>query len=194
MNLVERVKNILLKPKTEWETINAENTTASDLYTKYAMILAAIPAVAGFIGNSVIGMNLGSFRYQIPIGSGIGWAVLTYLFSLIGVYITAFVIDALAPSFGSAKDMVASLKIVIYSYTAAWIAGIFSLIPALSFLSILGLYSLYLLYLGMRSIKNPPADKMTGYYVVTIIVLIVVYLIIGAVVSALTIGAYMPRM
>ena len=48
MNLVERAKNILLTPAKEWDVIKGEQLTIVDMFTKYAMILAAIPAVAGF--------------------------------------------------------------------------------------------------------------------------------------------------
>ena len=57
MNLVERAKNIILKPKQEWQVIAAEPHTVPGLYTQYVMILAAIPAVAAFIGFSLIGTS-----------------------------------------------------------------------------------------------------------------------------------------
>ena len=47
--LVDRVKNILLSPKTEWERIDAEPATVKGLYTGYAMILAAIGPIAARI-------------------------------------------------------------------------------------------------------------------------------------------------
>lgn len=186
MNLFERAKNILVSPKTEWEVIKGEQATVSDLFTKYAMILAAIPVIATFIGQSLIGVSLGPFgSFKIPVGNGILYAVVQYILTLVGVYISALVIDALAPSFGSTKDMVASLKVVVYSWTAAWVAGIFGIIPTLGILGILGLYSLYLLYLGLNIVKDTPQDKLVGYLVVSIIVLIVIYFVIGVVVAAI---------
>jgi hypothetical protein len=186
MNLFDRAKNILITPKTEWEVIKGEPATTADLFTKYVMILAAIPAIAAFIGQSLVGDSLGPFgSYKLPIGDGLLYAVLQYVLTLVGVYAAAFVVDALAPSFGSTKDMIASLKVVVYSYTAAWIAGIFGIIPVLGILGLLGLYSLYLLYLGLKIVKDTPQDKLVGYVVVTIIVLIVIYFIIGAVVTAI---------
>lgn len=186
MNLFERAKNILVSPKTEWEVIKGEQTTTADLFTKYAMILAAIPAIATFIGQSLVGISLGPFgSFKIPISDGILYAVLQYLLTLIGVYLSAFVVDALAPSFGSTKDMTASLKVVIYSWTAAWVAGIFGIIPSLYILSFLGLYSFYPLYLGLKIVKDTPQDKLVGYFVVTIIVLIIIYFVIGAIVAAI---------
>ena len=45
MALVDRVKNILLSPRTEWPVIDAEPATVASLYTGYIMPLAAIPAL-----------------------------------------------------------------------------------------------------------------------------------------------------
>jgi len=191
MNLVERAKNILLTPAKEWEVIKGENLTIADMFTQYAMILAAIPAVAGFIGYVVIGVSFGGFgTFRMPFGTALVWAILTYILSLGGIFLLAFIIDALAPSFGCTKDMTAAVKIVVFSYTAAWVAGILNIIPALAILvSLASIYSLYLMYMGMQKIKDVPKDKMMGYFVVTIIAAIVVFFIIGFVVSRVAFGS-----
>ncbi|MBK6912943.1 MAG: YIP1 family protein [Ignavibacteriales bacterium] len=185
MSLVERAKNILMTPKTEWEVIKNEAASVGELFTKYAMIFALIPVVATFIGQSLIGVNLGFLgSYKIPVTNGLIYAVVYYILSLVGIYVVAFIIDALAPSFGSTKNMIASLKVAVYSYTAAWIAGIFSIIPVLGILGILGLYSLYLMYLGLKIVKDTPQDKLAGYLIVVIIIAVVVYFVIGMIVAA----------
>lgn len=192
MNLIDRAKNILITPKTEWEVIKNENLSVAEMFTGYAMILAAIPAVAGFIGRSLIGVTVPFIgtTFKIPIGSGLVWAVLYYLLSLGGVYVIALIMDALAPQFGASKNLNASLKVAIFSSTAAWIAGIFSILPVLSILSIVGLYSLYLLYLGMKIVKDAPEDKLIGYYVVLLILTIVVYVLVGVIVGAVALSGY----
>lgn len=185
MSLVERAKNILMTPKTEWEVIKNEAASVGELFTKYAMILALIPVIATFIGQSLIGVNLGFLgSYKIPVTNGLIYAVVYYILSLAGIYVVALIIDALAPSFGSTKNMIASLKVAVYSYTAAWIAGIFSIIPVLGILGILGLYSLYLMYLGLKIVKDTPQDKLAGYLIVVIIIAVVVYFVIGMIVAA----------
>lgn len=192
MNIFERAKNILISPKTEWEVIKNEQSTVADLFTKYALILALIPVIAGFIGQSLVGISLGPFgSFKVPIVNGLIYAVLYYALTLAGIYLVAFIVDALAPSFGAQKDMVSSLKVVVYSYTAAWVAGIFQILPMLAILSILGLYSLYLLYLGLNIVKGSPSDKVVGYTVVVVIITIVVYFIIGAIVGAIALGGLM---
>jgi len=189
MNLVERAKNILLTPAKEWEVIKGENLTIADIFTKYAMILAAIPAVAGFIGYSLIGVSYGFGTFRVPIGSSLVWAILQYILSLAGVFVVALVMDALAPTFGCSKNLVAAVKIAAFSYTAAWVAGIFNLIPSLGILvGIASLYMLYLLYLGMKIIKDVPADKLIGYFLVTLIAVVVVYVVIGMLVGAIAFG------
>ncbi|MDD4052464.1 MAG: Yip1 family protein [candidate division Zixibacteria bacterium] len=181
MDLVARVRNIILTPAREWEVIKTEPISTGEMFTKYVMILAALPAIAGFIGRSLIGSSFLGEHYRVPIGSGIGSAVLWYVLTLISVYLLGVIIDMLAPSFGCARDMNASLKVAAFSWTASWLAGVFAVIPVLAILSILGLYSLYLLYVGMRSLKEVPPDKMVGYYVVTLIVALLVYVIVGVI-------------
>ena len=71
MNLVERVKKILLQPKQEWAVIKGETHTVAGLYTRYVMILAAIPAIATFIGFSIVGYTGFGTPYRVPIAAGI---------------------------------------------------------------------------------------------------------------------------
>jgi hypothetical protein len=191
MNLVDRAKNILLKPNAEWEVIREESSTASDLFTGYAIILAAIPAIAGFIGYYLVGVSFGFGFFRIGFGMAIAWAILTFILSLVSVYALGWIIDALAPSFGSTKDLNSSLKVSVYAYTAAWVAGIFHIIPSLSFIAALaGIYSLVLLYMGLKRVKLVPEDKMVGYFVVTIIAALVLYFVIGAIIGAIVFTGY----
>ncbi len=188
MNIVERAKNILFQPAKEWEVIKNEEWTVQDLFLKYALLLAAVPAVAGFLGNFLFG----TFGFKMSLGTALTWGVLTYVLNVIGIFVIAFIVDILAPSFGSSKDLVASMKVVVFSYTASWVAGIFNLIPVLSILGLLaGIYSLVLLYMGLERVKEVPKDKMIGYFVVIIIVAIVVYFVIASIIGAATFGGMM---
>jgi len=193
MNLVDRAKNILLSPNTEWDVIRSESPTTAQLFSQYAVILAAIPAVAGFIGYYLIGLSFGGFgTIRLGIGTAFSWAILTFILSLVSVYVLGWIIDALAPSFGSTKDFISSLKVAVYAYTAAWVAGIFQIIPSLSFLAALaGIYSLVLLYIGLKKVKLVPEDKLIGYFIITIIVTLVLYFLIGAIISSIVFRDYL---
>ena len=178
-DIVSRVKAILMSPKTEWPIIAAETTTIADLYKNYVIILAAIPAIALFISMSIVGLGFG----RMSIGTGLTMAVVTYVLSLVGVFISALVIDALAPTFGSAKDQIQALKTAVYSMTAYWVASAFQIIPGLGSLVVLagGLYGLYLLYLGLPFTMKTPADKAVPYTAVIVVCTIVVMVVLNMV-------------
>jgi hypothetical protein len=181
MSLVNRVKGILLTPKQEWSVIDGESASVGSLYAGYIIPLAAIPAIAGFIGLSVLGYNFMGTSMRMSMSSGIQAAIVRYILSLASVYILALLIDALAPSFGGRKNSIAALKVATYSATAAWLAGVFAILPALSVLGILGLYSLYLLYLGLPVLMKAPDDKALGYTVVVIVCAIVLFAVVAAI-------------
>jgi Yip1 domain len=185
-SIVDRVKTILLQPKSEWPVIDAEPATVASIYSRYVAILAAIPAVCGAIGLSAFGTSMpfgGSIRWGV--GFAIRVAVIQYVASLIGIYVLALIIDGLAPSFGGQKDQIRALKVAAYSATASWVVGLVGLVPALGILRLLGLYSLYLLYTGLPVLMKAPADRAQGYTIVVIIAAIVVFLLIGVVATRL---------
>ena len=189
MALVDRVKNILLTPRTEWEVIDAEPTTVADLYKGYIIPLAAIGPVAQAIGFSVFGMRLPFLgTYRTPVVTAITQAVVMFVMMLVGVYVLSLIIDKLAPTFAGTSNQIQALKVAAYSYTASWVAGIFMLVPALSFLSILGVYSLYLLYLGLPVLMKSPAEKALSYTAVVIIAAIVLFMVIGLVAGMFVAG------
>jgi Yip1 domain len=182
MNLVDRVKKLMLQPKSEWQVIDGETHTVQGLYTGYVMILAAIPAVCGFIGMSIIGMSLMGTSFRVPIASGAVSMVLNYGLTLAGVYVLALVIDALAPSFGSQKNFMQAIKIAAFAPTASWIAGVFSIVPLLGVIGLLfALYTLYQLFIALPMLMKTPPDKAVVYFVVVLLVTIVVGVVISAV-------------
>ena len=84
MDVVARVKSLLLKPKETWAEIKNEPTTVKELFTSYAALLAAIPPLASFVGLSLIGMSILGFHYRMPFFSGLGHLIVSYVFSLAG--------------------------------------------------------------------------------------------------------------
>jgi len=186
MNLVERAKNIMLSPKTEWEAVANEEPNTQQILTGYVLPLALIPTIAVIIGWGVFGMfGYHSFSYGIALG------LVQIINAFLSVLIAAFVIDALAPSFGSQKGFGRALQLVAYSMTPAWVGGIFSIFPAIGWLgSLIGLYGLYLLYLGVAPLMKTPEEKKVGYVIVSIIILIVVYFVIAAILTTILLSVF----
>ena len=168
MSLIDRAKNIIMTPKTEWAVIAAEDANANAIFMGYALPFIILNAVA--------------------------FAVLSVILGVLGVWLTAIVVNALAPSFGSEKNMGRAMQLVVYSYTPMWVGGLLGIIPMLGWIGMLfGIYGLYLIYLGLPHTMKTPTDKVITYEVVSIIVLIIIYaivttLIAGILVSILGLG------
>ena len=190
MSIVDRIKNICLTPSTEWPVIANEASSTGSLIAGYVAPLAAVSALAGFIGVSIIGQS-GFFTgtYRLPFAAGLALAVWTFVGAIIGVVIVGFLINALAPTFGAEQNGARAMQVAVYSFTPAWVAGVLRVIPALGVLAILGaFYGFYLLYLGLPALMKAPRDKAAGYTVVTIVAAIVVNIVVS-VVGFLFVGA-----
>lgn len=184
MDIIERAKSILLQPKSTWATIEAEPADAAGLYTRYLIVLAAIPAVCGFIGMSLIGMGAFGVSFRVPLVAGLANMVVSYVLSLVGVFVLALIVDALAPTFGGQKSSIQALKLAVYASTAAMLGGVFSLVPSLAMLGLLAaLYSVYLLYVGLPVLMKNPPEKTLAYTAVVLVAAIVMGLVMGAVSS-----------
>jgi hypothetical protein len=185
-NLVTRVQNILLTPKTEWPVVAAEPETTSGLYTKYILIVSALGPLAMFLKSTLIGTSTFIGTFRVDMATGLKWLVLMYVLGLVGVFLWSLVINALAPTFGGQKDSVQALKTAAYAATAAWVGGVAQLIPWIGWLIGLAaaVYSIYLLYLGLPHTMKAPADRAAGYTAVAIIVAILLSWIIWAIVGS----------
>ena len=199
MNIVDRVKNILMTPKTEWPVIAQEQTDVKTLYLSYIMILAAIPAIAGVISALLIGGLMGAVAGSLGAAAGmtgglaIAHALVSYVISLAVVFVVALIVDALAPNFGGTKSQINALKLVAYSATAGWIASIATVIPVLGWIvAIIGsLYGIYLLYLGLPVLMKCPEDKAVVYLVVIVVIYILLTWLLGWIIFATMFGSAM---
>ncbi|MCC7326257.1 MAG: YIP1 family protein [Burkholderiales bacterium] len=183
MAIIDRIKNILLSPRTEWPVIATEAPSVQSLYVDYILILSAIGPIA-------LALSSGMF------GAGLGLALASYAIGLVIVYVVAWIVDVLAPTFGGEKHFVRSLQLVAYSYTAAWVAGILNLIPFFGSLLALAasIYSLYTFYLGVPLLKKCPPQKALAYTIVVAICGIVVVIAVFSVLSAMLMGGGMVGM
>jgi hypothetical protein len=183
--LAVRAKNILMAPKAEWERIDSETTSTGALYAGYVAILAAIGPICSAVGAILFGYGAFGVSIRPSIGSVLTSSVVTYILSLVSVFVLGLIIDALAPRFGGQKSSSQALKLAAYSSTAPWVVGVFGLLPMMSPLSIIGLYSVYLLYLGLPRLMKAPADKALPYTAVVIVAGIVLAIVVGMVVTPL---------
>jgi hypothetical protein len=189
MTLIERAQAMVLRPKETWPVIEAEPASVGSIYRDWLVYMAAIPAVCAFIGMSFVGIGVFGMGFHLSIAAGLANMITSYLVSLILVYIVALAVDALAPTFGGTKNPIAALKVVAYGSTAAYLGGIFALVPALGILGLVAaIYSIYLVYLGLPVLMKCPQDKAGPYTGVLVVCIVVAGLVLGALKAALHLG------
>jgi len=179
-----RAAGLILHPHAAWEVIEREPATIRGLYTGYVMILAAIGPVCGFVGGIVFGLGPLSHGMHMSVVGLLVSAILQYALTLGVVYAMGLFIEATAPSFGGTKDRLQAMKVAAFFPTAAWLAGVFLLIPALGALEILGLYSLFILWLGLPRLMRVPEDKALIYTLTVIAAALVVTIVIRVMAGA----------
>ena len=186
MDIVQRVKDITLKPKDTWPVIKTEQATIKELYTSYAVILAAIPPIASFIGMSLI-------RYfhdgdALPDLLWDGDQPCGCLLCFIPGRNLCRSPDYRCPG----PQLWFSEKLgQCHQGGRLFLDPLLGcrhplIIPTLSPMAVLlSLYSLYLFYLGLPIMMDTPKDKAMGYFMVTIVISIVIFILIGTVSRAL---------
>ncbi len=197
--MIGRIQRLMLKPKDEWSAIDADPMTVQGILMGWVAPLAAIGPAARLIQGQVFPMSVFGVTWRPPLIGAIVTAVLTWVLAIASTYVWALIIDALAPSFGGTKSQISALKAAAFSGTAAWICGIFGILPFLGILAILGLYSIYLFWVGGPMLMKVPQDKAPGFIIVSIIVGAVamvvasmIALAIGGAMFAMTPNAFGP--
>lgn len=193
MSLVDRVKNILLKPKEEWEVIAGESNSVGGLFTGYAAILALLPVIGGVVAMGLLGIaaggmgGMGGAGMSFGLGAVVAMTLIGYVVGLAVLWLMSFIVNAVSPSFNGKSDMVQATKLMTYSSTPSWVAGLITpFIPILGML--LGIaavaYAVYLIYLGLRPVLGVPQEKVAGFTVVIVLIYIVLSLVIGGIIAA----------
>jgi Yip1 domain len=197
MSLVDRAKNILISPKTEWDVIARENATIGGLFTGYAIPMSVLPVIGSVVAMGLLGIGVGAFATlgmgSIGVGMALGMAAVGLVISLILLYAMSFIVNAVSPNFNGKSDLASATKLMTYASTPSWIGGLIApfLGPVGGVVSIAAIaYVVYLIYTGIRPVMEVPADKVAGFTVVIILIYIVLSLLLSMVIGGMLIATF----
>jgi len=193
MSIIDRAKNILLKPKQEWELIADEQATVAGLFTGYALPLALLPVAAAILMSGLAGISAagivapGSDLAAMGLTEVVGLAVIGYVISIILLFAMAMIIKLVSPSFNGTSNKVQATKLMVYASTPSWVASLVSWIPFLGVLISFAalVYVVYLIYLGIRPVLGVPQEKVAGFTVVIVLIYIVLLMVISGILVGL---------
>lgn len=185
--VLERVKQVIFHPKDTWETIKEEDVSVQELTRNYLLVLAAVPAVASFLGMWLVGYWV-SIKplFRLSFGRALSHALLGYILTVAGIWAIGKAIGFFASRFGSQISEKNAFALSVYSHTPFLAIGVLNIFPALSVLVLLaGIYSLYVLYLGLPVMAEVPEEKTLPFTIVLIVSMICIYLVISWMTSLL---------
>jgi hypothetical protein len=183
--LISRVKNIIISPKTEWDAINNEKIENNSMVINYilpfVLLIAITTLIGGFLSPRIFGFSI---SYSLI------HAVISLIVGIGSVYLSAYIINELATSFGTEKNLNNAFKLVVYSSTPALLASIVANLHwSLGFLNLFGLYSIYLFWLGIEQVMKTPEDKKIGYVIISFLILFGIYLVLGFIFAGLILSS-----
>lgn len=186
MNIGNRVKKILFSPRKEWQVIAAQHEEPVNILRSYILPLVLIGAGAAFIGHGFIGDPF-MHNKAVGVAYGVFNALNCVVVSIITVYIIAVVLNELAPSFESTRDISKSFQLVAYGATPILLGQLFAFIPVFENIAKFtgAVYAIYLWRLGLPVLKNTPSSKNILYLLIIFAGLIMVYAVVGVLFAAL---------
>jgi hypothetical protein len=173
-DVIGRARRLLSSPATEWTAIDAEPADLLGITGGYVAPLVVFQSLCGLAGAFLFGGLFGGTPLTIVLD-----AAANIIVSIAVVYVFAFIIDALAPTFGAHRSIGQAFKVAAYAPTAAWLAGVFLLHPNLFPIYVVAaLYSLYLLFTGLPRLMKPRPGQGVTYTIVAIVIAIGLFLVL----------------
>ncbi|GAA6141176.1 Yip1 family protein [Hydrogenophaga sp. 5NK40-0174] len=183
MNVVDRVKQVIMEPGKAWPSIEGENAGFKDVLFGYVLVLAGISAFGQFLAAWVWGID--------SFGGALLGFVRDFILLVAGTFVLAWLAKALAPIFGGRGSFDSAYRLVVYASTAVWLAALVSVVPVLGFLVALGAmcWTIYTLYLGAPVLMMIASkSKTVGYTAALVVSGIVVGLIMAAIFGVSDVG------
>ena len=162
--IFKHIVGLFTNPKREWEAIRDDKCTMGKCYAMHVLILAAIPAVSGFIGTTQIGWQIGAGDpIKLTTQSALIIALLYYLAMLVGVFSMGWMIHWMGNTYGTDASLSQSVVLAAYTATPLFLIGIMELYPVLWLNMVIGLpalaYTVYLLYTGLPIMMGVSEDR-----------------------------------
>ncbi len=178
---ISNAKEIVLHHEAEWTRIMSEENDKQSLI-RYGMTLLVIAYALVFVFSLISPSGMGGFvafstTYMITM------VIVEFVIAIASLYFIPMILAALAPSFGGKNDGLNALKLFVFAGTPSWLGMALSKIPFIGWLPMIAgaVYAIFLFWSHVAEAMSVPAEKKVGYVVVSVLVLAVIYIVIGAI-------------
>jgi len=162
--VLNHVWGLFFHPKQEWKSIKGERCSVGKCYCSHVLLLAAIPAIAGYFGTTQVGWSFGGFEvHRLTTQSALQIAIITYLTMLVAVFSLGKAMHWMGQTYGSKQTLPQAIALAAYTATPLWLMGFFFLYPVLWVNMLIGLpalaYTVYLLYTGVPVMMSVSQER-----------------------------------
>ena len=160
---IQHIIGLFTDPVSEWERIRDEQKSKSR-GVGFIFLLAAIPAIAGYVGTTQVGWRIGvGDPVRITGDSAISIAIIFYVAMIVGVFSIGWVIHLMGKAYELEKPLPLCITLAAYTATPLFMIGLMIVYPVLWLNMLLGLpalaYTVYLLYSGLPVMMEIPAER-----------------------------------
>ncbi|MCP5169434.1 MAG: DUF1282 family protein [Hahellaceae bacterium] len=151
-------------PDKEWASIRAEDESVGKLYFTHILLLALIPAAAGYYGTTEVGWSVaGGELVKLTSSSAMQLCGLFYVAMVTGVYLIGKFIDFFGATFGVEDSHPRGFILAAYTSTPLFIMGLIAVYPVVWVNMLAGVvavaYAVYLLYEGLPILMKIPSER-----------------------------------
>lgn len=152
--VLQHIWGLFSRPEQQWRTIREQHCTITKCYCSHVLLLAALPVIAGFIGTTQIGWQIGAREVvKLTVPSAVAIALLSYVTILVAVFSIGWLIHWMGETYGARKPLAQCVALAAYTATPLFLVGMLWVYPVLWFNLLVGLpalaYTVYLLYVGV---------------------------------------------
>ena len=187
METLRRIVYLIFRPKREWDLIAEESASVDLLLRAYILPLALPTPVATMIGMKVFDRDWDPVHgYLVPPDRILAAGATTY-FAIIGsILALAAIFSLIAPMFGGTRDYLAALKVATFGSIPVLLAGATLLLPVMVIVGLGALaHTLFLFWTGVQRVLNVPRGAQAEFVGISMILLTLASVIVGAAASAI---------
>ena len=169
IDFAQRLKSLLLFPKYEWKVISLEKRPLREDFYQFAFKWVLFGALALFVGSFFVVRNIldiDAYRFSFPLVQAAFYIIIQTLL----LFVASFVVNRLAPRFGSVRHFGSSARLVFYSSTPLLMMFILVNLNSVLILALIpGLYSYYLFWVGLPVLLKTREPKRLSFVLIYMI-------------------------
>lgn len=161
---IGHVIGLFTEPKGAWESLRDARYSTGACLVQHTLLFALIPAVAGYVGTTQIGWQIGAGEaVKLTASSALPISVLYYGAMVVAVFTVGCMTKWMGQTYGAEQTLSQCVVLASYTATPLFLVGIMQLYPILWLNLIVGLpvlaYTVFLFYCGVPIMMEIPEER-----------------------------------